>query len=338
VQTTTVEIMDAALGALRAGRPVVLAHGQEGDLMLLAEHATAERTAFALRHGSGFICVAMEDADVRRLALPQMVDDDTLATDFTVTVDAAAGVSTGVSAADRAHTCRVLADPGTTASDLHRPGHVLPLRARPGGVLQRPGHAEAAVDLARLCDTRSTAMLVSQLINGDGTVRRRSELVRFATEHDLPLLAVDDVVRHRLLHERHVELLPPVQMPTRFGTFRAVGCQSLLDGREHLALIAGEIGGGEDVLVRIHLECLLGDVFGGGRCACRVELTRSLEEVMADGRGVILYLRDHEDRLEALSDAHRDRGPGHDDGLRTQILTALGVQSVRAPTASSGAR
>jgi 3,4-dihydroxy 2-butanone 4-phosphate synthase/GTP cyclohydrolase II len=387
------DTVEQAVADIAAGRPVVVVDDadreNEGDLVVAAEKITAQTVAFMMSECRGLICVPMEGPALDRLDLPQMVRDNTesMRTAFTVSVDASAehGVTTGISAADRAATIRLLAEPAAAAGDFVRPGHVFPLRARPGGVLVRPGHTEAGVDLARLAGLRPAAAIV-EIAHADGTMARLPDLVPFARRHGLHIISIADLIAHRRRTEpaaanpaepatRTAVLpaetpaaqptalpvdLPPAPavrreatttLPTADGDFRAHGYRSTEDGVEHVALVAGDIGDGEDVLVRVHSECLTGDVFGSLRCDCGPQLHAAMRRIGEEGRGVVLYLRGHEGRgiglmskLRAYElqergrdtlDANLELGlpaDARDYGAAARILADLGVRSLRLLT------
>ncbi len=353
------ESIERAVADIKAGKAVVVVDDadreNEGDLIFAAELATPELLSFMIRYTSGYVCVPLTEAECDRLDLPPMhhTNGDHFRTAFTVTVDAREGVTTGISAYDRAHTIRMLADPRAIASDFVRPGHVLPLRAREGGVLRRPGHTEAAVDLARLAGLTPAGVLceiVSQ--KAEGEMARTDELRVFAEDHDLTMITIADLIAYRRRMEKHVLRVARATIPTPHGDFTAYGFDSLLDGIEHIALVIGGVGEegdpGEDVLVRVHSECLTGDVFGSLRCDCGPQLDAALAAVAAEGRGVVLYMRGHEGRgigllhkLQAyqLQEAGADTvdanlalglpADARDYGIGAQILVDLGVRSMR---------
>lgn len=337
----------------RKGRMFILVDDEdrenEGDLIFGAECATAEITGFMIRYTSGYICVGMEGETLDRLSLPPMtaVNEDSKGTAYAVSVDARGVESTGISAADRAVTIRALADPRTQPQDLTRPGHVMPLRAVPGGVLRRAGHTEASVDLARMAGLAPAGALC-ELVNDDGSMMRALECRAFADEHGLVMISISDLIAYRRASERFVERGAEAALPTAYGDFRIIGYRNLLDGIDHVVLVKGDIGDGEDILVRVHSECLTGDILGSMRCDCGAQLDAAMRAIDADGRGVILYLRGHEGRgiglmhkLQAyqLQDAGADTvdanlelglpADARDYGIGAQILADLGVRSMR---------
>ena len=293
--------VEAAVEALIAGRAIVVVDDEdrenEGDLIFAASAATAELVGFMIRHTSGYICVGMSGHDLDRLGLPPMtaVNEDRKGTAYAVSVDARDVESTGISALDRARTIKVLSDSATEPWELTRPGHVMPLRAVPGGVLRRAGHTEAAVDLARMAGL-SAAGALCELVNDDGTMMRAPQCRAFADAHGLVMISIADLIRFRRRTESLVERVAKTRLPTEFGEFTAYGYRSDSDDSEHIALVAGEIGDGENILVRVHSECLTGDVFGSFRCDCGPQLHASLRRVAAEGRGVVLYVKGHEGR------------------------------------------
>lgn len=360
--------VEQAIRDIAAGRPIVVVDDEdrenEGDLVIAAEKATPEIIAFMMSECRGLICAPMEGDELERLELPQMVQHNTesMKTAFTVSVDASAahGVSTGISAADRATTLRLLAGGTSEPGDFVRPGHVFPLRAKPGGVLVRNGHTEAAVDLARLAGLRPVGAIV-EIAGEDGVMLRLPELIPFARKHGLTIISIEDLIAYRRSAEPTVRREAEVSLPTAFGEFTAYGYRSTVDGVEHIALVHGDLGAedaagagagaGEDILVRMHSECLTGDIFASQRCDCGPQLHASMERIRDAGRGVVVYLRGHEGRgigllskLRAYElqergrdtlDANLELGlpaDARDYGAGAQILADLGVRSVRLLT------
>jgi len=346
-----------AVADIAAGRPVLVVDDadreNEGDIIFAASKATPELLAFMIRHTSGVICVPMPGEMLDRLQLPLMTSQNAerMRTAYTISVDARDGVTTGISAADRARTIRVLADSATEAYEIVRPGHVFPLRYTAGGVLRRRGHTEAAVDLARLAGLTPAGVL-AEIVNDDGTMARLPQLRAFADEHGLALISIQQLVDYRRMHERVVQRVVETRLPNEFGEWRAFGYQNSVDGTEHLALVLGDLTApGPDVLVRMHSECLTGDVFGSHRCDCGTQLEAAMAAIAAEGRGVVLYLRGHEGRgigllskLRAYQlqdggadtvDANTELGlpvDAREYSTGGQMLTDLGVSALRLLT------
>ena len=345
-----------AIEEIAAGRPVVVVDDadreNEGDLIFAASKATPELLAFMIRYARGLICVPMLGLDLDRLHVPQMTsqNQEHHGTAFTISVDARLGISTGISAADRARTIQLLASPSTDHDELVRPGHVFPLRYTEGGVLKRAGHTEAAVDLARLAGLRP-AGVVCEVINDDGTMMRLPRLREFADAHGLALISIEQLIEYRRRTERLVTRVAQTWIPNAYGTWRGYGYRSDGDDAEHLALVLGDLGDGDDVLTRVHSECLTGDVFGSQRCDCGAQLESAMAAIAERGRGVVLYLGGHEGRgigllskLQAyeLQDAGADTVDANlelglpvdarEYTVAAQLLADLGVRSVRLLT------
>lgn len=348
--------IEEAIRAIAAGSMVVVVDDEdrenEGDIIMAAEKVTPEAIAFMVRWTSGVLCVAVPGERLAQLQMPLMVADnaEAMGTAFTVTVDFRHGTSTGISASDRAATVRALVDPAAEAKDFNRPGHVFPLRAVKGGVLRRPGHTEAAVDLARLAGLEPGGVL-AEIVNEDGTMARRPQLEAFARAHGLLLVTIKDLIAYRRRTERFVECSSTARLPTKLGVFTVHGYLDTITGQEHVALTMGDVRSTPAVLVRVHSECLTGEVLGSLRCDCRPQLETALARIAAEGCGVVVYLRGHEGRgigllhklrAYALQDTGRDTAQANTDlGLPVdsrdystgaQILADLGVRSMRLMT------